>query len=159
MKQQKRIKCRIFHQLENTVWQGLDTGLSFVPCNPNLANAICAAFSRLQPSSHSLPRSSTPTMWASRARITSSALQIRTLFLKSGMSSWSSTKKKSSKGVRNFQDKHSASQTIFVCVTFSQCLVNPKILRFFVFFLPEHSYSRPPFFHLLLGLLYPGLPF
>lgn len=32
--------------------QGLDTRLSFAPCKPNLANAIWAAFSRLQPSSH-----------------------------------------------------------------------------------------------------------
>lgn len=43
---------------------------------------------------YSLPRSSTPTTWASRAKIMSSALQIRTLFLKSGMSGWSVTKKK-----------------------------------------------------------------
>lgn len=88
---------------------------------------------------YNLPQSSTPTTWASRARITSSALQIRTLFLKSGMSSWSSTKKKSSKGVRNFQDKHSASQIIFVCVTFSQCLVNPKILSFVFFFFYQNT--------------------
>lgn len=87
MKQWKRIKCRIFPQLENAVWQGLDTALSFAPSNPNLANAICAAFSRLQPSSHlQSPSILNPHNMSKQGQITRSALQIRTLFLKNGMS-------------------------------------------------------------------------